>query len=120
MQISLVVKEGAVDTPSIPSSCLLTSKSQQNHSRRSMALPSKQEFEALLSSLNNAAKDYNDANDLGSHLQRMEIASQAKKLLRSLTTPDQIPIQHGINVSLMFQYHIKLYTHKDSTSRWPK
>ena len=71
---------------------------EHNHTQQIMALPSKQEFEALLSSLNNVAKDYSDANDLDSHLRRIEISGQAKKLVRALTTPEQMPIQHGINV----------------------
>lgn len=79
---------------------LLTINIQHNLRQRTMALPSKQEFEALLSSLNNVAKDYSDSNDLDSHLRRMEISAQAKRLVRALTAPEQMPIQHGINVSL--------------------
>ncbi|KAK1780272.1 hypothetical protein QBC45DRAFT_431795 [Copromyces sp. CBS 386.78] len=70
-----------------------------------MALPSKQEFDALLISLNNVAKDYDDSNDLESRLRRMAISAQAKKLVRALTTPEQMPIQHGINMAEIIAIH---------------
>lgn len=65
---------------------------------RNMALPAKQEIEALTARLNAAAAAYSDAPDLAGYLARVEIIAKAKELVRALQMPEQLPNYHGLNV----------------------
>ncbi|KAK3682769.1 S-adenosyl-L-methionine-dependent methyltransferase [Podospora appendiculata] len=64
-----------------------------------MALPSKHEIEALVSSLGEIAKGYDDAADLNGYMSRVQIIAKAKELVRALITPDQTPNYHGLNMA---------------------
>lgn len=65
-----------------------------------MDLPSKKEVEDLVGGLAEVAKGYSNSADLGGYISRVQIISKAKELVRSLTTPDQAPNYHGLNVSV--------------------
>ncbi|KAJ4257388.1 hypothetical protein NW762_008508 [Fusarium torreyae] len=64
-----------------------------------MALPSKQEIDDLVSSLNNAAQAYSDAPDLNGYMSRVQILEKARTLTNALITPDQKPNYHGLNIA---------------------
>lgn len=65
-----------------------------------MALPTPKDVETLLAGLSAAAEGYGgEEGGLQGYLARVEIISKAKELIRALTTPDQIPNYHGLNVS---------------------
>ncbi|CCT73670.1 related to O-methyltransferase B [Fusarium fujikuroi] len=64
-----------------------------------MALPSKQEINDLVSSLNDAAKAYSDATDLNGYMSRVQILEKARSLTNALITPDQKPNYHGLNIA---------------------
>jgi hypothetical protein len=64
-----------------------------------MALPSKQEVEALVSELAGVAKGYTDTPNLNGHVSCAQIIAKAKDLFRTLVTADMTPIYHGLNVS---------------------
>ncbi|KAI1026851.1 hypothetical protein LB505_000785 [Fusarium chuoi] len=64
-----------------------------------MALPSKQEINDLVNSLNDAAKAYSDAPDLNGYMSRVQILEKARTLTDALITPDQKPNYHGLNIA---------------------
>ncbi|KAF5703046.1 O-methyltransferase B [Fusarium globosum] len=64
-----------------------------------MALPSKQEINDLVGSLNDAAKAYSDATDLNGYMSRVQILEKARTLTNALITPDQKPNYHGLNIA---------------------
>ncbi|KAK1757099.1 O-methyltransferase B [Echria macrotheca] len=64
-----------------------------------MALPTKQEVSDLVASLGEVAKGYADTPDLEGYMSRVQIIAKAKELVRTLTTPDQIPNYHGLNMA---------------------
>ncbi|KAI1008745.1 hypothetical protein LB504_001815 [Fusarium proliferatum] len=64
-----------------------------------MALPSKQEINDLVSSLNDAAKAYSDAPDLNGYMSRVQILEKTRTLTNALITPDQKPNYHGLNIA---------------------
>ncbi|KAJ3537753.1 hypothetical protein NM208_g6185 [Fusarium decemcellulare] len=64
-----------------------------------MALPSKQEVDELVSSLNQAAQAYSDAPDLDGYMSRVQILARARVLTQALITPDQKPNYHGLNIA---------------------
>ncbi|KAH8891973.1 S-adenosyl-L-methionine-dependent methyltransferase [Thozetella sp. PMI_491] len=64
-----------------------------------MALPSSAELEKLIATLSDAAKAYSDAPGLEGHLTRARIIASAKEIVRAVTTPEQIPNYHGLNMA---------------------
>jgi len=66
-----------------------------------MALPSKQEIEALVSELVDVAKNYTDTPGLNGYVSRAQIIAKSKDLVRPLVTPDMAPNYHGLNISLL-------------------
>ncbi|KAL2753098.1 hypothetical protein ACRALDRAFT_1083559 [Sodiomyces alcalophilus JCM 7366] len=64
-----------------------------------MTLPSKEEIDRLVSSLNQAAGAYSDDADLDGYLSRVQIIAKARELTRALVTPDQLPNYHGLNIA---------------------
>ncbi|KAM5354447.1 hypothetical protein ACJ41O_001096 [Fusarium nematophilum] len=64
-----------------------------------MALPSKQEVDDLVRSLNQAAEAYSDAPDLEGYMARVRILDKARSLTQALITPDQKPNYHGLNIA---------------------
>lgn len=65
-----------------------------------MALPSQKEVQALVDNLIQASQAYCDAPDLNGYMSRAQILSKARELTQALTTPDQKPNYHGLNVGL--------------------
>ncbi|ROT36134.1 S-adenosyl-L-methionine-dependent methyltransferase [Sodiomyces alkalinus F11] len=64
-----------------------------------MSLPSKEEIDQLVTSLNQAAGAYSDGADLDGYLSRVQIIAKARELTRALITPDQMPNYHGLNIA---------------------
>ncbi|KAK5654304.1 hypothetical protein OQA88_7482 [Cercophora sp. LCS_1] len=64
-----------------------------------MALPSNQQVQDLVAGLSGAAKGYSNTPDLNGYISRVQIIAQAKELIRTLITPDQLPNYHGLNMA---------------------
>lgn len=65
-----------------------------------MALPEKNDVDALVQKLAAAADRYTSSPDLDGRMARLEIIDAAKQLIRSVSGPEMTPINHGMNVSL--------------------
>ncbi|KAH8660019.1 O-methyltransferase-domain-containing protein [Xylariales sp. PMI_506] len=64
-----------------------------------MALPTPQDVKDLARALADAADSYSDAADLQGYLSRAQVISKAKEVIRALTTPEQVPNYHGLNMA---------------------
>ncbi|KAK7421127.1 hypothetical protein QQZ08_010055 [Neonectria magnoliae] len=64
-----------------------------------MALPSQQEIQDLVGSLNQVAQAYSNAPDLSGYMSRVQILAKTRELTQALITPDQKPNYHGLNMA---------------------
>jgi hypothetical protein len=62
-------------------------------------IPTAEELQTLITELNNVAANYSATPDLNGYISRVQIIEKAKKITRSLISPDQLPNYHGLNVS---------------------
>lgn len=82
-----------------------------------MALPTSEQLQALLADLTAVVQDYLTSLDLHSHISRIEVVEQIKKITQSLVAPEKFPYNHGLNVnSSMFEGD----TRPRFVSRWRK
>jgi len=63
-----------------------------------MAVATPTELQDLITSLNDAAKSYNPAQNFDGFKSRIEIIDNAKKIVRSMSTPVDLGNYHVINV----------------------
>ena len=63
-----------------------------------MALPTPEEVQTLVAELVNIAQAYSTSPDLNGYMSRVQIIAKAKKLTKSLISPEQLPNYHGLNV----------------------
>ena len=63
-----------------------------------MALPTPKEVQDLVAELSAAAQGYTDSPDLHGYVSRVQVIAKARHLARLLTSPEQEPNYHGLNV----------------------